>query len=169
MPRGRPKGSKNKPKIEKSEEEKSALEKEIILARRKAVARKKAGKPAEVYNLIKNYDPEDAGPPKGNPTGICKDCGSEFEQIFSEDRNSYSSYRICPSCRKKRSIKQSEKIKKEQDKSGGSEHEVNVYTLPYTPYEWQKEAEEAFWNHRFTVLACGNRSGYHAPCIKRLV
>lgn len=160
---GRPKGSKNKPKTVENTEEKSALEREITLARRKAVARKKAGEPAQVYNLIKNYDADSMGPPKGNPTGICKDCGREFEQVFSEDRNAYSSYRICPECRKKRSIKQSEKVHKKQ---GDSEQEVSVATLPYKPYPWQVEAEEAFWNHRFTVLACGNRSGYHAPCIK---
>lgn len=153
---GRPKGSKNKPKTVENPEEKSALEREITLARRKAVARKKAGEPAQVYNLIKNYDADSMGPPKGNPTGICKDCGREFEQVFSEDRNAYSSYRICPECRKKKSIKQAEKVHKKQ---GDSEQEVSVATLPYKPYPWQVEAEEAFWNHRFTVLACGNRSG----------
>lgn len=164
---GRQKGSKNKPKLEKYEnpEEKSALEREIILERRKAVARKKAGEPAQVYNLIKEYDADSMGPPKGNPTGTCKDCGCTFEQAFSEDRNAYSSYRICPDCRKKRSIKQSEKVKRKKA-DGDDEQEVNVATLPYTPYPWQKEAEEAFWNHRFTVLACGNRSGYYAPCIE---
>lgn len=154
---GRPKGSKNKPKVQDTPEDKSALEKEIILQRRKAVARKKAGEPAKVYNLIKDYSKND-GPPKGNPVGHCKDCGCQFEQAFSEDRNAYSSYRICPDCRKKRSIKQAEKIHKKQG-DGDNEQEVSVATLPYTPYEWQKEAEDAFWNHRFTVLACGNRSG----------
>ncbi len=164
---GRPKGSKNKPRMERYEtpEDKSALEKEVILQRRKAVARKKAGKPAEVYNLIKDYDAENAGPPKGNPVGHCKDCGCDFEQPFSEDRNAYASWRICPECRKKRSERQTERIQKKQEENG-NETEVSVATLPYTPYEWQKEAEEAFWNHRFTVLACGNRSGYYAPCIK---
>lgn len=154
---GRPKGSKNKPKLHESIEEKAALEKEIILQRRKAVARKKAGEPAQVYSLIKDYDVEGMGPPKGNPTGICKDCHKEFEQIFSEDRNAYSSYRICPECRKIRSLKQTEKVKKK--KETGKEEEVSVVTLPYKPYPWQEEAEEAFWNHRYTVLACGNRSG----------
>lgn len=155
---GRPKGSKNKPKVEQSVEEKSALEKEIILQRRKAVARKKAGELAKVYNLIKDYDADSMGPPKGNPVGHCKDCGCEFEQVFSEDRNAYSSYRICPDCRKKRSIKQTKKVQKKQG-DGDDEHEVSVATLPYTPYPWQVEAEEAFWSHRYTVLACGNRAG----------
>ncbi len=164
---GRPKGSKNKPRMEKYEtpENKSALEKEVILQRRKAVARKKAGKPAEVYNLIKDYDAENAGPPKGNPIGHCKDCGCDFEQPFSEDRNAYASWRICPDCRKKRSENKTKKFVEENDKKEDGK-EVEIATLNYAPYEWQKEVEEAFWSHRFTVMACGNRSGYYAPCIK---
>lgn len=157
-PRGRPKGSKNKPKVDTfmPEAEKTALEKEIILARRNAVRRKKAGEPAKVYNLIKDYENEDSGPPKGNPTGICTRCKREFEQPFSKEHNSYSSWKICPECRKKKSKKMEEKI---ASKSGenGQEEEVNVGILPYAPYPWQKEVEEAFWNHRFTVMACGNR------------
>ena len=152
---GRPKGSKNKPKVEQSVEEKSALEKEIILQRRKAVTRKKAGEPAKVYNLIKDYDHKDFGLPKGNPTGICKYCGKTFDQEFHGDRNTYSSYTVCPDCKKKRSDKQTRKFYEDAEE----EREVNVATLDYSPYPWQKEVEEAFWNHRFTVMACGNRSG----------
>lgn len=159
---GRPKGSKNKPKVEETIQEKTALEKEITLARRKAVARKKAGEPAKVYNLVKDYDHEDFGPPKGNPTGICKYCGKTFEQEFQKDRNSYHSYTICPECKKNKSSKQTKKFYDDSKE----ENEVHVATLDYEPYEWQKEVEEAFWNYRFTVMACGNRSGYSAPCIK---
>lgn len=156
---GRPKGSKNKPKVEETIEERTALEKEIILARRKAVARKKDGKPPKVYNLIKKYD-ENSGPPKGNPTGRCKECGCSFEQEFYEEKNSYSSYRLCPDCKSKRSNKQFAKFQKEnQENEQKEEKQVHVATLEYEPYEWQKEVEDAFWDHRFTVMACGNRSG----------
>lgn len=167
---GRPKGSKNKPKIGALErkEDKTALEHEIILARRNALRRKKAGEPAKVYNLIKDYSAENEGPPKGNPIGHCSKCGAEFEQKFSQERNAYSSYRICPECRKKKSERLAKNIESQRN-SENKEEEVNVAILPYTPYPWQKEAEEAFWSHRFTVLACGNRSGYYAPCIGQLV
>lgn len=167
MPRGRPKGSKNKPRITSLEkkEDRTALENEIIIARQNAIRKKKAGKPAEVINLIRDYDAEDMGEPKGKPYGTCKYCKSEFEQEFSRERNAYSSWRICPDCRKERSKKPLKNTEKRITETG-DEEEVNVATLPYTPYPWQVEAEEAFWEHRFSVLACGNRSGYYAPCIK---
>lgn len=156
----RPKGSKNKPKLGALEkkEDRTALENEIIIARQNAIRRKKAGKPAEVVNLIRDYDAENLGPPKGKPYGTCKHCGGEFEQEYSRERNAYSSWRICPTCRKERSKKPLRNTEKRLTDTG-EEEEVNVATLPYTPYPWQVEAEEAFWTHRFSVLACGNRSG----------
>lgn len=128
----------------------SALEHEIIIQKKENDRRRREGKPVKAYNLVKNYQDKNTGAPKGKPTGICKSCGETFEQVFSEDRNSYSSYRICPKCRNKKRIEQEKKI-------GYQEQEVAVATLPYTPYPWQVEAEEAFNKHRFIVLACGNR------------
>lgn len=104
-------------------------------------------------NLIKDYSDREGEDPKGSPIGTCKTCGKTFDQDFSEDRNAYSSWRTCPECRKKRARK------KEENLGIKNEREVAVAKLPYTPYPWQMEAEDAFENHRFIVLACGNRSG----------
>lgn len=166
MPRGRPKGSKNKPKplLNQEQQEKKPLENEIIIARQNALRRKREGKEPQVVNLIKDYEAENVGPPRGSPTGHCTHCGCEFEQEFSRERNAWSSYKICPDCKKKKSDAISKKTTKRTNEKGEQE-EVHVATLPYNPYPWQIEAEEAFWNHRYTVLACGNRSGYYAPCI----
>lgn len=178
MPRGRPKGSKNKPKIKKeiNSEEYSALEKEIILEKQKALRRKREGKPAQVVNYIKDYNEERNGPPRGKPTGICKYCKSEFEQEFVEARNTWTSYRICPDCKKEKSQKLEQKVEQKQEQKNSEQADIEKepdsitdITLPYKPFSWQIEAEEAFWKHRFTVLACGNRSGYYAPCIRQLV
>lgn len=156
----RPKGSKNKPKPLPGQEQKNLkpLENEIVLARQNALRRKREGKEPQVVNLIKDYDAENVGPPRGSPTGHCKHCGCEFEQEFSQERNAWSSYKICPDCRKKKSDAISKKTTKRTNEKGEQE-EVHVATLPYNPYPWQIEAEEAFWSHRYTVLACGNRSG----------
>lgn len=80
----RPKGSKNKPKplLNQEQQEKKPLENEIILARQNALRRKREGKEPQVVNLIKDYDAENVGPPRGSPTGHCKHCGCEFEQEF---------------------------------------------------------------------------------------
>lgn len=160
MPRGRPKGSKNKPKslLNQEQQEKKPLENEIIIARQNALRRKREGKEPQVVNLIKDYEAENVGPPRGSPTGHCTHCGCEFEQEFSQERNAWSSYKICPDCRKKKSDAISKKTTKRTNEKGEQE-EVHVATLPYNPYPWQIEAEEAFWSHQYTVLACGNRSG----------
>lgn len=111
----------------------------------------KRGEPQQVYTLIKDDETHDE-PPKGEPAGICKKCGKEFEQVFSRDRNAYSRWKICPECRKKKAERQEKKLTKE-------EREVSVASLPYKPFEWQVEAAEAFETHRFIALSCGNRSG----------
>lgn len=139
---------------------KTPLEHEIVMQKKMAQDRRRKGKSAKVLNLVKDYTDREGEEPKGKPTGVCKTCGRTFEQTFSEDRNAYSSWKTCPECRKKRAKKQEEKV----EKSG--EKEVAVASLPYEPYPWQREAEEAFENHRFIVLACGNRSGYDALFIK---
>lgn len=134
-------------------ENKTPLEHEIVMQKKENQRRKREGKPPKVMNLVKDYSDRKDEEPKGKPTGICKTCGKTFGQDFSEDRNAYSNWRTCPECRKKRARKKEEKLDKK------SEREVAVATLPYEPYPWQMEAEEAFEKHRFIVLACGNRSG----------
>lgn len=127
-----------------------SLESEIRKQKAKNRQLQKNGQPQEVYTLIKDY-PETYEPPKGEKYCKCQKCGKVFEQVLSIEKNVYSSFKTCPACRKIKSDEQMEKIKKKQEK------EVNVAKLPYTPYEWQLEAHEAFENHRFIVLACGNR------------
>lgn len=105
--------------------------------------------------LKKDYEMKNANTtPRGEPIGICSKCGKEFEQKFSEDRNSYSDWDMCEDCRKKQSKKQEEQVKK-QTKG----NLFNVKKPPYTPFPWQEEAAEQFEKHRFIVLSCGNRCG----------
>lgn len=127
-----------------------SLESSIRQQKAKNKALKDKGEPQKVYNLIKEYN--HAEMPRGEAVSKCAKCGKEFEQIYSPDRNSYSSFKICQSCRSKVS---NEKMAKLQKK----EREINRATLPYTPFPWQEEAHAAFETHRFQVLDCGNRSG----------
>lgn len=129
-----------------------ALENEIKKQKAKNRMLKKEGKPQKVYNLIKDFDNND-GTPKGNPTAICKRCKKEFEQDYSADRNAYSDWKTCKSCR---ALIAEDKSSKVLDK----EKEISVATLPYKPYNWQIETAKAFEEHRFIVLSCGNRTGY---------
>lgn len=128
------------------------FEKGIENQKRSNREQSKHGRPPKAYNLVKDYSENQNKPPKGNKYGTCKECGKQFEHEFSEDRNAYSSHRICPECRKIKSIRQQEKI----ERAGGT-RKVYSASLQYTPHPWQVEAEEAFHNHRFIVLACGNR------------
>lgn len=159
---GRTKGSRNKPKSKadpinagtqrdlKFKEDKSPLEHEIVSQKAAAQNRRAKGREPKVFDLVKDYKEENNGAPKGSPTGKCKECGKEFEQDYSEDRNAYSSWRLCPECRKKRSNSKEQKLK---------EKEVTKATLPYTPFPAQQKIHEAFENHRFVVIDAGNRFG----------
>lgn len=129
-----------------------SLESEIKKQKAKNSELQKKGQPQRVYNLIKEK-PVFNEPPRGERFSICKSCGKQFEQNLSEERNVYSSFKTCPACRKRISQEKTYEFRKEQ------EREVAVASLPYNPYPWQVEAHEAFENHRFIVLACGNRSG----------
>lgn len=161
---GRPKGSKNKKKIGEEtnsiasvvgtlehKENKTELEHNIVIHKKNAERRVRTGKAPKVTNLIKDYSTQDE--PRGSPTGKCQECGKIFEQELSERRNAYQSYKMCPDCRKKRAVKQEEQFAKDM--------EDNVFEAgaPYQPYEWQIKSAQAFENHRFVVLACGNRTG----------
>lgn len=127
------------------------LESEIRKQKAKNRMLKQSGEPQKVYNLIKS-DKDNDEPPKGNPTAICSKCGKEFEQNYSSDRNVYSNFKHCPSCRRKLGEKKQEKLKKQ-------EKEISTAFLPFSPYPWQQEVLDAFETHRFVVLACGNRAG----------
>lgn len=128
-----------------------ALEDEVKKQKAKNRILKNKGKPQKVYNLVKDYSDND-GKPKGNPTCICKRCKKEFEQDYVPDRNAYTDWKTCGPCRKLLAEEKSKSVTK-------TEKEVSVAKLPYTPYNWQIEAAKAFEEHRFIVLACGNRSG----------
>lgn len=130
------------------------FEKEIEAQRKKNLADAKAGRKPRAYSLIKDSSENVNRPPRGKQYGTCKECGRQFEQELSENRNAYSSHRICPDCRKLRSIKQQKKIE-----AAGGARKVYTAALDYHPYPWQIEAEQAFKSHRFIVLSCGNRSG----------
>lgn len=128
-----------------------SLEDEVKKQKAKNRILKNKGKPQKVYNLVKDYSDND-GKPKGNPTCICKRCKKEFEQDYVPDRNAYTDWKTCGPCRKLLAEEKSKSVTK-------TEKEVSVAKLPYTPYNWQIEAAKAFEEHRFIVLACGNRSG----------
>lgn len=127
-----------------------SLEEEIKKQKARNRMVKNKNQPPKVSNLVKD-DGESDHNPKGEPVAICKRCGKKFEQDYFADRNVYSDWRICKDCRKLLSESKSKKLRKEK--------EVSVAKLPYHPYNWQMEAQEAFEKHRFIVLACGNRSG----------
>ena len=116
-------------------------------------ARQERGEAPKVYNLI-NQPPAGVHP-KGNKTGICANCGKEFEQDYSSDRNAYSNFKTCHACR----WELAEQMKKERQQDGGKEFERTVATLSYTPYPWQQQAHEDFATHRFQVIAAGARAG----------
>lgn len=157
----RPKGSKNNSKSDITEfnqndinpvnikalelkENRTSLEHEIINQTKNAQRRMRDGNAPKIAHLIKNYDNEEV---KGEQYSKCKTCGKIFEQILPEGRNIYTNYKLCPECRKRKSKKQEENAKKVQYSA----------SLPFQPFPWQIEAMEAFENHRFIVLACGNR------------
>lgn len=128
-----------------------SLEDEVKKQKAKNRMLKQNGKPPKVYNLIKT-DNFDDGKPKGNPTAVCKRCSKEFEQDYIAERNVYSEWKMCRECRKILAEEQTKRIRQK-------EQPVNVAKLKYEPYNWQIEAAKAFEEHRFIVLACGNRCG----------
>ncbi len=173
MPRKKIDYSKLQETSLESKPNKTPLEHEIVIEKKEAQRRRRKGKPPQIKTLVKDYSDMEYEEPKGNPIGICKTCGKTFEQDFQIERNAYSNYRICPECKKNRSKKQEEKLKK----SGKGEVEITVATLPYTPFEAQKRIHEAFEKHRFVVIDAGNRFGkdrcsimmgikYFIECIK---
>ena len=127
-----------------------SLENEIKKQKAKNNMIKKKGGAQRVYNLVKEYDND--GLPKGERYCECSRCKKKFEQDYVPDRNAYTDWKTCKKCR--------ELLREEKTQTVKKEKEVSVAKLPYTPYEWQIEAEKAFEEHRFIVLACGNRSGY---------
>lgn len=153
LPDAKKKGRTNDKKLHEKTD-RTQIETAVMRQTAKNRMRKIRGEKPKVATLIRSFSLEhdDLDEPKGSPTRECSRCGKTFDQDFSEDQNAYSSWRLCPECRKK-------KAQKKGKKSHVDEDETAVATLPYDPYPWQREAEEAFENHRFVVLACGNRSG----------
>lgn len=133
---------------------KSDFEYEVENQKRKNQEAAKKGRKIQAYNLVKDYSDRQNKPPKGKQYGTCKECGKQFEQEFSDNRNSYSSHRICQDCRKLKSV-----IKQKEIDDAGGVKKVYSASMQYKPHPWQIEAEEAFKKHRFIVLACGNRAG----------
>ena len=116
---------------------------------RKAIEQNKTGRAApKVVNLIKDDNRFEGQEPKGEQYTICKTCGKKFEQDFYSDKNCYSSYKTCHSCRRKVGLAKAGKLKEE---------EVSSVTLPFNPHPWQQKAFEDFQTHRFNLWACGNR------------
>lgn len=108
------------------------------------------GEQPTVVNLLQDNH---GNPPSGDEYGKCKICGKKFHQRYNDETNKFSSFDICETCKKEKSQQKEEKVV-EDIKSG-----ANYAKIKYTPYPWQKEAEEAFYSHRFIVLSCGNRCG----------
>ena len=82
-------------------------------------------------------------PPAGEEYGICGFCGAKFKQIYYSKYNRYSSFKLCPHCRRTKD----------------NEGTTRVSTVNYQPFPWQKKAEELLEQHRYMVLACGARTG----------
>lgn len=141
------------------------LESEIRMQKARNKMLKEKGEAPKVYNLLKPENSYDE-PPKGNPTGICKTCGKEFEQNYSSDRNVYSSFKTCPGCRRKAAERKEKKLTEEQ-------REISIASIPYEPFPAQQEIHDAFETHRFVVIDAGNRFGKDRcsimACIKYFV
>lgn len=90
--------------------------------------------------------------PKNSSVGICNFCGNKFEQELKSD-GKYANHRLCPNCRKTKD----------------NSNKPSVSVVNYSPFEWQKEAEELLENHRIMVLACGARTGKDRFSIMMLI
>lgn len=111
------------------------------------------GEAPKMYSILRDYSGEEEIA-HGEPTKKCEKCGTVFDQDYYADRNSYSAFKTCHSCRSKLANRKEAKLK-----SASSENEVTVATLPVNLYEWQIEARRQFRAHRFSVWALGNRTG----------
>lgn len=145
----RPKGSKNKNKAEQVESKKRITQNDINRVKKAAEKRAEAGEPAKVYSLMRP-DYSD-GEISGEPKGCCKICGKVFDQDINYGQGRYTSFNTCPDCRSR--------IAREKSKKAEQQKTFYNAVLPYTPFPKQAEMHEAFENHRFICLACGNRFG----------
>lgn len=117
----------------------------------KAIRAKKERKGSpKAVNLIRDDSYVNPNPPKGEQYTKCKKCGKVFEQTLYTERNCYTDFDTCPSCRQKIGQEKQKKLK---------EKEVSTAVLPFSPHPWQEKAFEDFKTHRFNLWACGNRSG----------
>lgn len=127
------------------------LERAIKNQKQKVRDNKKAGTTPKVYDLLKDYSTLNTKPPKGNPTGICSKCGEEFNQDLREDINAYSNWPTCKKCREQQAKSDKKIVQEEINKQIGR--------IKYTPFPAQQRIHDAFEDHRFVVIAAGNRFG----------
>lgn len=95
-------------------------------------------------NLIKETPVFDTLP-TGEAVSCCPSCGKKFDQLLITEKNRYSTFKKCPSCRK---------TKKGDDPLAD---EILSVQLEYTPHP----SQALFHNStaRFRVLNCGSRFG----------
>ena len=115
-----------------------------------AKKRQANGEAPEMRSVLVDFSEMD---PTGEPTRSCDKCGNLFDQDFYPDRNSYSAFKTCQSCRAKLARK------KEEDVKSNDQHEVSTLMLPFDMFPWQVEARDLFRSHRFSVWDIGNRGG----------
>lgn len=99
------------------------------------------GQLPKVHRYLKEDAPNE--PPKGEKYSVCEFCGNKFEQVFYPKQNRYSTYHLCPRCRKTKD----------------NDNLQTVSTVEYVPFPWQVEAERLLEEHKYLVLACGARTG----------
>lgn len=145
-------GYENHSMIQKRKSD-GALEESIEKHKRAAKRRASRGETQKVMSILDGAETD--GLPRGNPKGKCQICGKIFEQDFIEEKNRYTSFRMCQECKAKESKDKERRL----EKSGGFNSSPFHAQLKYQPYPWQIEAAEAFEKHRFIVLACGVRAG----------
>lgn len=109
------------------------------------MAKKSITNPDGSYISLIKENPVYDTPPEGEQISRCPECGKDFEQLLITEKNRYSSFAKCPSCRHK---------KKGDDPIAD---EVMQVQLEYTPHP----AQALFHNSiaRFRVLNCGSRFG----------
>lgn len=110
------------------------------------MAKKSITNPDGSYIKLIKEAPQYDMPPQGEAIGICPECGQKFDQLLMTEKNCYSSFRKCPSCRHK---------KKGDDLLADAE--IMRVTLDYTPHPAQQKFHDS--KARFRVLNCGSRFG----------
>lgn len=90
------------------------------------------------YELKKSYIPEPLA--SKDKYTICKGCNIQFSQDWDGSVGKYSSYALCPECRKK-----------------ASKQKTETYVIDYTPFPYQMEMHNS--DARFKLIAGAIRTG----------